>query len=112
MRKEEATGEDLKSIGMSAAARSAGREWMDDAMRHTLLVGSMSTDGTFTAEDVREMSAGFLGEPPSLKSWGAVMATLARRGVIRRVGFVKARSKTVHSMYVTLWKLVGDEKEQ
>lgn len=100
------TGKELMERGISMAAMSAGYEWLDSAKEATLIVASLSPDGTFTTEDVRNLTAGDLDEPPNLKSWGAVMRSLAREGKIRRVGFVKARNKSVHCMHVTLWELV------
>lgn len=99
------TGEDLKAKGMALAAASAGPTWMAQAAAFAIHVATLSVDGTFTTEDVRAMSTGILPEPPNLKSWGAVMAGLAKTGKIRRVGFVRARNKSVHAMHVTLWQL-------
>lgn len=104
------TGEDLKAKGMAMAAFSAGPTWMAQAEAFALHVAGLSVDGTFTTEEVREMGRGILPDPPNLKSWGAVMAGLARRNKIRRVGFVRAKSKSVHSMHVTLWKLETGEQ--
>jgi hypothetical protein len=99
------SGEELKASGMAAAAASAGPTWMAQAAAFAIHVGALSLDGTFTTEDVRAMSTGILAEPPNLKSWGAVMGGLARQGKIKRVGFVRARNKSVHAMHVTLWQL-------
>jgi hypothetical protein len=97
-------GEQLKIEGMSAAAANADKShlnWSEQAELLVLLAAEEMQQ--FTTEDVRAKFGDLIPEPPDKRAWGYVMTKLAREGKITRVGFVKAKSKTVHGMYVSLW---------
>ena len=94
-----AEGERLKEAGMAAAAKAvdvAWRERFDRRVEVLAMTGEMFTSEDVTAE---------VGLPPSgsVNAIGARMAAAARRGVIVRLGDVKARRPNRHAARVSQW---------
>lgn len=58
-----------------------------------------------TTEDLREAAiAAGIPAPPDGRAWGGIVRALARRGLIRRIGFATARDPKVHCNMVALWR--------
>lgn len=103
------TGEQLKLAGMAEAAAHADKTVPDwSALAEAVMDRASIEMNSFTTEEVRTLYGDLLPEPPDKRAWGAVATKLARARKIERVGFVKAKSRTVHGMYVSLWKRVQD----
>lgn len=68
------------------------------------LLEALLRQGTATADDVRET----VEVPPGVDPvcLGAVPGTLARAGIIRRVGFTKTTRVIGHARPVTVWALI------
>jgi hypothetical protein len=100
-------GRELRDIGMQRAADKAGEQWQHDAKIVVRLVSRMfEKEGRpFTTEDVRQKSLGYglevVGEP---RSWGAIMVSAVKDGLIEKVGYGIAANAQAHRRPVTLWR--------
>lgn len=93
------TGEQLRDAGMAKADAAQPEAWRAsvDAVIDTLAASGQP----FTADDVSALT----GDSPtgSRGAAGARFQYAARRGVIRRVGYVPSRRPSVHAHPVALW---------
>lgn len=83
------------------AASNAGDEWKEaafDAFRRYA-----RTHNEFTTEQVRLATTNIVS-PPDPRAWGYVALRAKREGVVVSSGWVRANSRTVHGMVVTLWR--------
>lgn len=91
--------EELRDEGMAKADAAQPSEWraMVDAVIDTLAASGQP----FTADDVNQLT----GDSPtgSRGAAGARFNYAARRGVIRRIGYVPSRRPSVHAHPVALW---------
>jgi hypothetical protein len=96
---DRADGERLKAAGMAAADANADERWKADFdARLNLLAAS---GRAFTSEDVtREVGLPPSGSPNAV---GARINAAARRGVIVRVGDVKAARVNQHATRISSW---------
>ncbi len=53
---------------------------------------------------VRLEAKGIVPEPPSLRAWGAVLLSAAKRGWIRQVGYVHVDNPKAHKANAALWE--------
>lgn len=62
----------------------------------------------FTSEDVRDWAhkKRDLPIPPDSRSWGSVISSVARQGLIRAVGYTKMRERKCHQAPKTVWRKV------
>jgi hypothetical protein len=59
---------------------------------------------------VRMEAKGIVPDPPSLRTWGAVLLTGARKGWIKRVGYIQVENPKAHKANAALWEsLIGKE---
>ena len=99
-----ATGEDLKQIGMRqsvTAADNAIPNWSTDALQYVKCHAAKY----FLAEDVRSCAeADGLPIPPSKRAWGAVMTAARKLGYIRSVGYRLVHNPQAHRTPATYWE--------
>jgi hypothetical protein len=82
------------------AAKHAGAEWTEMALN--VIKDYARTHQKFTTEQVRAANDD-LPPPPDKRAWGAVVRMAHKEGVIEPNGWVRAESRTVHGMVVTMW---------
>lgn len=91
-------------LGEALRDEGIGRVWSNAGEWRTVAVAAVeqlaSAGGTFTAEDVRAIA----GDPPHPNAFGALLATCARRGLITKVGFTKAKRPSLHASDLAVWK--------
>lgn len=92
---------------MNAAIDHAEREragWM--ATAYQILEGyAKDSERAFLCEDVRTFATGFLSlpEPPSHRSWGALMVKAQKAGLIRHAGYARTNNPKAHKTPASLW---------
>ena len=99
-----------RDTGMERAVARADRAvefWSEDAYAFVFEICSMlkspkakehglSSATTFLTEDVRAYAEKRgLTPPPDQRAWGAVMQRAAKHGLIRRIGYMPARSSNL-----------------
>lgn len=95
-------GERLKVKGINEANGNADPGW---AKRFDLIASHLANRGLpFTSEDVTRL----VGQPDHPNRVGARMNALARKNVIRRVDFVKARRSNQHAALISIWVGTGE----
>lgn len=97
---DSAEAADRRDKGMERAADHAGDEWKKlaaEAFRQYA-----RTHAEFRTEQVRDANPD-IPEPPDKRAWGSIAVAAAKAGLVRSGGTVKAHSRTVHRMSVTLW---------
>lgn len=100
-------GAQLRDLGMARADAVQPEDW-----RHhvDVIIGTLADSGEpFTSDDVSALT----GDSPtgSRGAMGARFNAAARRGVIRRVGYVPSRRPSVHAHPVALWQGVPPQRE-
>lgn len=95
------TGLEIGHAMAKVAADHAGDEWKDAAFESFKQFARMNYE--FTTEQVRAASL-HLPPPPDKRAWGFIAKKASKEGIVSAVGPVRAESKTVHGMYVTLWR--------
>ena len=83
------------------AVAHAGSEWANIALEAFL--DFARTNQTFTTEQVRGAFPD-LPPPPDKRAWGGIARIAKSEGIVEPIGWVRANSRTVHGMVVTLWK--------
>jgi hypothetical protein len=83
------------------AAFNAGEEWKDLAFQ--AFRDYAKTHHVFTTEQVRQANPD-LPAPPDPRAWGSVALRAKRAGVVNVESWVRADSRKVHGMVVTLWR--------
>ena len=83
------------------AAAHAGSEWVRIALEAFL--NFAKTHRTFTTEQVRQAFPD-LPLPPDKRAWGGVARLAKSEGIAEPIDWVRADSRTVHGMVVTLWR--------
>lgn len=98
-------GEAYKVLGMARADEAADPDWkarVDAAIEQLASAGER-----FTAEDIRRIA----GDPPDHpNAMGAHFNAAARRGLIEKVAYRKARRASLHSHPIAVW--IGTAKAQ
>jgi Zn-dependent protease with chaperone function len=84
-----------------AAANNAGETWT--AQAYSAFVSYALTHLAFTTEEVRLANTD-LPEPPDMRAWGAIPRMAKAAGIVTPAGWVRANSRAVHGMVVTLWE--------
>lgn len=81
--------------GIQRAAEHAGAEWVEDAVAFVDR-STRGTSGVFLAEDMRTAweFQGYRPAPDS-RAWGHVMRLAAKRGYIRKAGYLPAKSSNL-----------------
>lgn len=101
-----ATGEDLKQIGMRQSVSHADStipKWSTNALQY---VKDFSAK-CFLAEEVRcYAEAAGLPIPPSKRAWGAVMTAARKLGYIKSVGFRLVKNPQAHRTPATYWQKI------
>lgn len=91
-------GEVAKEEGIAQAnANPSTAPWRVVAMDRAMALAATRTE--FTSEDITAT----VGVPAASGAVGALLSTLARRGVVRRVGFRKAERVNQHAALVSVW---------
>ena len=83
------------------AGSNAGEEWREiafDAFRN-----HAKTHEFFTTEQVR-LSSLDVPVPPDPRAWGQVAIRAKKEGIVKSESWVRADSRKVHGMVVTLWR--------
>ena len=83
------------------AAKSAGSEWVQTALM--AFTEFAKKNRTFTTEQVRAAYPD-MEEPPDMRAWGAIPRLARKEGIVEPHGWVRADSRSVHGMVVTLWQ--------
>lgn len=89
--------------GAKIAAAHAGEAWRDEAFDAFARYAARGVP--FTTEEVRTNAT--LSDPPDKRAWGQIALRAARAGIVERVGVTRAKSKSVHGMWVTQWRLAA-----
>lgn len=95
------TGLQIGHAMAKIAADHAGDEWKEAAYACFKEFARMNYE--FTTEQVREASM-HLPPPPDKRAWGFIARKALKENIVTSAGPVRAESKTVHGMYVTLWR--------
>ena len=99
------TGRDLRDRDMAQALKHTEKinnGWQERAL--CFLEEYCRTHYRFSGEMVRIEAKGIVPEPPSLRTWGAVLLTGSRRGWITRVGFVTVENPNAHRCLASQWE--------
>lgn len=80
-----------------ALERLEGTVWHAAALRSIDVLNANFT--TWSAEDLRSLA----GDPPIPNALGALLKSLAQRGVIRPAGFVEAQRSEARGRAIRLW---------
>jgi hypothetical protein len=104
--KSKPNGQILRDKGIKKAVSHAqdvcGDDWQKKAL--DFLYFYVLNHQTFSGEMVRLEAKGFVPEPPSLRAWGAIIVSGAKRGWIRQVGFIHVENVKAHRANAALWK--------
>lgn len=95
------TGLEIGHAMAKVAADHAGESWKEVAFESFLQFARMNFE--FTTEQVRAASL-HVPPPPDSRAWGHIAKKASKDGIVSAVGPVRAESRTVHGMYVTLWR--------
>lgn len=105
VQKPKASGEMLRDKGIAKAVKHAedtNHEWSKKALDFLYLYARAHDH--FSGEMVRVEAKGIVPDPPSLRAWGSVLLSGARRGWIRQVGFVHVQNEKAHRANAALWE--------
>jgi hypothetical protein len=95
-------GEHLKERGIGIVLM-ASEPWSIKAAR-ALRDFSRSTAGSFTSDDFRQHCAeNGIPNPRHENAWGGIFNRCAKKGDIRRIGYVKSTRGPAHARPVTEW---------
>jgi hypothetical protein len=94
-------GLELGHAMAAVAADNAGTEWKRVA--YEAFVTYAKKHPYFVTEDVRAANS-HLPAPPDKRAWGQIALTAKREGIVFGHSLVRAKSRTVHGMIVTMWK--------
>jgi hypothetical protein len=90
--------EALRDIGMALSEQKANRDsegWSDRACACVaVFIKASQYEGPFLIEDVRGWSEywNLIDPPENARAWGAVARRCAKDGIIRKAGYLPARS--------------------
>jgi len=104
--KTKPNGADLRNRGMKRALQHAEEleeGWNVKALDF-LYVYAKKNPGRFSGEMVRLEAKGIVPDPPSLRTWGAVLLQGSRRGWIKQVGYTKVTNPAAHQANAALWE--------
>jgi hypothetical protein len=101
-------GRRLAEQGAERAANHAERVsegWRDKAFGYATEFIRSHNGRPFMTEQIRQFAyeRGF-ERAPDERAWGAIMLKVARRGLVRRLGFARSSAKNVHGNPATLWE--------
>lgn len=94
------TGLEIGHAKAKQAADHAGETWQKKALE--AFTAFARKNKSFKTEDVRNANPD-IPPPPDKRAWGQVALEARRKQIIVGGGFVRAESKSVHGMVVTLW---------
>lgn len=103
--KPKPTGIDLRDRGIKRAlhhAEDVHDEWGAKALDFLYLYSKNHLK--FSGEMVRLESKGIVPDPPSLRAWGAVLLHGARKGWIKRIGYIQVENPKAHRANASLWE--------
>lgn len=106
IKKSRSDGQILRDRGMKRAlqhAEEVDEGWNVKALGF-LYIYAKNHPGRFSGEMVRIEARGTVLEPPSLRAWGGILATGARRGWIRQVGYIHVDNPRAHRANAALWE--------
>jgi hypothetical protein len=83
------------------AADNAGEIWK--RMAYEAFVNRAKKHEFFVTEDVRNNNPD-LPLPPDKRAWGYIALMAKREGVVSSHSLIRAKSRTVHGMIVTMWQ--------
>ena len=99
---EPATGEALRDAGMARAASNASNgvdgAWQAAARQVARLLAESGRE--FTQDDITDE----VGLPSSRNATGSLLAGLARKGIIVRVGDRKGKRDSQHARRISVWR--------
>ena len=95
------TGLSIGHAMADVAASNAGDEWKEAAF--DAFKRYARTNAEFTTEQVRLASTD-IAPPPDPRAWGQIALRAKREGVVAGGGWVRANSRSVHGMVVTMWR--------
>ncbi len=99
------TGEILRDKGIKKAldhAEDVHNGWQAKAVDFLYIYAR--DHHRFSGEMVRMEAKGIVPDPPSLRTWGAVLLTGARKGWIRRVGTIHVTNPKAHACFASEWE--------
>lgn len=82
------------------AGSNAGEDWVEMAVE--AIEDYAHSHEKFTTEQVRAAYPD-MPQPPDKRAWGAAVKAARKAGHIEPHGWVRADSRTVHGMVVTMW---------
>jgi len=103
--KPKPTGAVLRDKGIKRAVQHAEgiyNDWQRTAMDFLYLYAR--DHDRFSGEMVRMEAKGIVPDPPSLRTWGAVLLQGARKGWIRRVGTIHVTNPRAHACFASEWE--------
>ena len=100
----EPSSRDLWDQGMKKAidhANQLNSEWSETAFNFALQY--VRTHEFFMAEDIRSAAYGIVPEPPSFRSYGAIITRLVKYGAIHRSFYDTVLNPKAHMAVATCW---------
>lgn len=96
-----------KDAGIQTAVDHADRVepgWSERAYKFLIEWLSKKPSGfKFQAEEVREAAKGVVPEPPSARSYGAIILRAKKYGHIVSIGMKPTKSPTAHRCFASVW---------
>jgi hypothetical protein len=105
IQKPKPTGEVLRDKGIKKAldhAEEIHDQWQVKALDFLYLY-ALKHD-RFSGEMVRIESKGIVPDPPSLRTWGSILLTGAKRGWIKQVGYIHVDNPKAHKANAAFWE--------
>lgn len=102
-----ASGEILRDKGIKQAvnhAEEVEEGWQEKALGFLFIF--IHSHGQFAIEDIRTQAERFsqVPEPPSKRAWGAIAREAAKRGWIKKMGYIQVRNPSAHCANANLWE--------
>lgn len=103
--KPKPTGAVLRDKGIKRGVQHAEgiyNDWQRTAMDFLYLYAR--NHHRFSGEMVRMEAKEIVPDPPSLRTWGAVLLQGARKGWIKRVGTIQVTNPRAHACFASEWE--------
>lgn len=102
------SGKKLKELGIQKSLDTAERVkpgWSDQCYRFFKIWIKKQTK-PFKVESFRESVRGVINDPPSLRTFGAIVIRAKKDKLIKHVGYTQVDNPKAHKANISLWKRV------
>lgn len=104
-------GEELKQQGLLRAIKHADKEspqWSQRAFNVAVeyVKNELRSGQQFKSEDIRIWAYRWdkIHRPPNERAWGAVCVSMAKQGLIEKIGLASVTNPKAHGAIATLWR--------